>query len=127
MTGKIPTPLDFASLKVADLDVLALARELLDSDNAVQDGRSSRTLAKSNALTVVLTVIRRGHGLDEHTAPGPVMIVPLIGAAEFSSGQKAAAGTIIGPGRILMIGKAEKHHLSAREDSAILIVIGSQS
>ena len=39
MTGNAPAPLDFGSLRFADLDVHALARELLDSDNVAQHGR----------------------------------------------------------------------------------------
>ena len=126
MTGNAPAPLDFGSLRFAGLDVHALARELLDSDNVAQHGRGSRTLAKSKALTLVLTVIRAGHRLDEHAASGPVMIVPLIGAATFSSGRDSAPAPVIGPGRILLIGKAEKHRVSVREDTAFLIAIGSQ-
>ena len=33
MTGNLPAPLDFGSLRFVDLDVHALARELLDSDS----------------------------------------------------------------------------------------------
>ena len=119
--------LDFGSIEFTDLDVYALARELLDSDYVVQHGRSSRTLAKNKALTLVLTVIRAGRGLDEHVAPGPVMIVPFIGLVEFNSDRDSAPASVIGPGRILLIGKAEKHRVSARENTAFLIVIGSQS
>ena len=127
MTENVPTPLDFELLKFAELDVHALARELLDSDYVVRHGRSSRTLAKSKALTLVLTVIRAGHGMEEHAASGPVMIVPLIGSVEFSSGRDSEPAAVIGPEGILMIGKAEKHRVSARENTAFLIAIGSQS
>ena len=54
------------------------------------------------------------------------MIVPLIGAATFSSGRDSAPAPVIGPGRILLIGKAEKHRVSVREDTAFLITIESQ-
>lgn len=127
MTGKVPTPLDFASLDFETVDVQSLAQELLHSASAAQDGRSSRTLAKSKALTVVLTVLLAGHSLEEHAASGPVMVVALKGAATFSSLRESASDARLEPGRILMMGGGERHKVHANEDSAFLIMIGSRS
>jgi quercetin dioxygenase-like cupin family protein len=126
MTSKVPSPLDFASLNLQPFDVRSLAEELLDSAGAAQDGRSSRTLAKSKALTVVLTVLRAGHTLEEHAASGPVTVVALSGAVTFSSPQESTSAAVLSPGHILMMGGGEKHRVRADEDSTFLIIIGAR-
>lgn len=126
MTSKVPTPVDFASLDFQPFDVGSLVDELLDSAGSVRDGRSSRTLAKSKALTVVVTALRAGHRLEEHAVSGPAIIVGIKGAVTFTS-LGAESNAVVGPGRILMMGENEKHTVSANEDSGFLIVLGPQS
>jgi quercetin dioxygenase-like cupin family protein len=125
MTRKVPVPVDFDALGFRSLDVLSLAGELLTSENAAGDGRTSRTLARSRGLTLVLTAIRAGHSLHDHAAPGPLTIVPIVGTSEF--GSDSAGTEEVGPGRVLMIGAGETHRVRAREDCAFLILIGAQA
>ena len=117
--------LDFASLAVESLEVGAAAKELLATEQAARDGRAARTLAKSDALTVVLTVVKGGRSVSEHAAPGPVVIVPVVGTAEFHipDGQPHEVSS----GRILLVGKGRRHEVTAREDCAFLILIGAQA
>jgi quercetin dioxygenase-like cupin family protein len=126
MTSNVPTPLDFTSLRLQPFDAGTLADELLRSAGAARDGRSSRTLAKSKALTVVLTVLRAGHSLEEHAASGPVTVVVLRGAVTFTSPDAELKATV-SPGQILMLGIGERHTVHATEDAGFLILIGSRS
>jgi quercetin dioxygenase-like cupin family protein len=126
MTEKVPGPIDFSGLTFNSVDVFSLAQELLESDDAIQNGRTARTLAKGKELTVVLTVIRAGHGLDEHAARGPLTMAPIIGAVEFSFDGEPGASSVLAPGRLVLIGKGRSHRVHARENAAFLILIGFQ-
>ena len=119
--------LDFAAVTVESLDVVSLARELLTSEQITRDGRTARTLAKSEGLTAVLTAVRAGGSVSEHSAPGPVIIVPLIGTAIFSGGDGQRGPRQVSVGHMLCIGKGQRHEVAATEDCAFLIIIGLQS
>ena len=127
MTDKIPVPLDLATLSFKSIDVLSLAKELLGSEHTGRDGRAARTLAKSQGLTAVLTVVPAGGNVGEHIAPGPVVIVPIVGAATFSSGKDRREAHPISVGQALFVGEGQKHQVSATQDCAFLIIIGLQS
>lgn len=124
MTGKGPVPFDFDGLSFTSVDVLSLARELLESEDAIKDGRTARTLAKSNELTLVLSVLRAGQELDEHSARGPVTILPILGSVKFDFDGEPDA---LSPGRVALIGKGRSHRVQAIENAAFLILIGLQS
>jgi quercetin dioxygenase-like cupin family protein len=126
MTDRIPTPLDFSGLSFRSQETLALAKELLGSENAARDKRAARTLAKSEALTVVLTVIRAGGRIEEHSAASATVIVPLLGTALFKMQGADQELQAVSVGEILFMGSRQKHQVSATEDCAFLIVIGSQ-
>ena len=127
MNETTPVPLDLTTLAFKSIDVLALAKGLLGSEQAVHDGRAARTLAKSKGLTAVLTVVPAGGNIREHAAPGPVVIVPLVGTATFTNGAGQDDGHPISIGQALFVGEGQKHQVAAREDCAFLIVIGLQS
>ncbi len=127
MTDKIPVPLDLATLAFESIDVLSLAKEFLKSEHTARDGRASRTLAKSRGLTVVLTAVPAGGNIGDHAAPGPVVIVPLLGTATFNSGTGPQGAHPISNGQALFVGEGQKHQVEAREDCAMLIIIGLQS
>jgi quercetin dioxygenase-like cupin family protein len=126
MTDRIPTPLDFGGLSFQTQKTLALARELLGSDHTARDTRASRTLAKSEALTVVLTVIRAGGHIDEHSAASATVIVPLLGTALFKMQAADPELQSVSVGEVLYMGSRQRHQVSAKEDCAFLIIIGSQ-
>ena len=127
MTNPIPIPLDLTSIGVQPSDVLSLAIELLKSEHTVRDGHGARTLAKSKGLTVVLTVVPAGGNVGEHPAPGPVVIVPLVGTATFHSGADGEDEQSITIGQTLFVGEGQRHRVTAREDCAFLIIIGLQA
>jgi quercetin dioxygenase-like cupin family protein len=127
MTDKPTVPLDLATLSFESVDVLSLAKELLGSEHAVRDGRAARTLAKGHGLTAVLTVVPAGGNLGEHLAPGPVVIIPIVGTATFSGGKDRPEAYSISVGQTLFVGEGQKHQVSANEDCAFLILIGLRS
>ena len=124
MPEEVPIPLDVTAISFKMIDALSLAEDLLKSEQSQKDGRAARTLGKSKGLTTVLTVIAGGGNLGEHAAPGPVVIVPLVGTATFSGAGEAHS---ISVGQALLVGEGQKHQVTAREDCAFLIIIGLQS
>ena len=125
MTTERHVPLHFAGSSFDHVDLRSIAEQLLSSDIAKREGRTARTIAKSKRLTVVLETLRPGGKIPEHAAPGPVTIVPLLGSPTFSKPNGAEAITV-DAGTALFIPSGEKHSVSASEETAFLIVIGSQ-
>jgi quercetin dioxygenase-like cupin family protein len=125
MPREVPIPLDMAAISFESINAVALARELLRSEQSSEDGRAAQTLAKSKGLTTVLTAVPAGGHIGEHRAPGPVIIVPLIGSAVFSGGSSEPRS--ISVGQALLVGEGQKHQVTAHEDCAFLIVIGLQT
>jgi len=125
MSDDLAVPFDLATIGFQPVDALALARELLESEQARKDGRAARTLGKSRGLTTVLTVLRAGGHLGEHRAPGPLAIVPVVGRATFvgPSGEEHPVSV----GQTLFVGEGQTHRVTAGEDSAFLVVIGLQN
>lgn len=97
--------------------------EMLQSHQVEGVGKISRTLVKGKDLTVVLTVLPKGHELKEHKAPASVMVVPLRGEVRFDcEGEQHIVG--IEASRSLSLGHNQPHAVSALSDSAFLLVIG---
>lgn len=105
----------------SSFDLEALAEELLAEPEARDSGRSAVTLVSHPGLTVLLTALKKGGSLAEHKAPGPTAITCVRGRVTFDTenGEEElpAGSTIAFPPK-------ELHSVRAREDSAILIVIG---
>ncbi len=125
MTIERHVPLHFAGSLFEHVNLRSIAELLLGSDISKREGRTARTLVKSEGLTVVLETLRPGAGIPEHVAPGPVTVVPLQGSAKFSKPNGAEAVSV-GVGTALFISPGERHSVSASEDTAFLIVIGLQ-
>ena len=126
MATQRDAPLDFGAITLESLDVAAIARDLLGSEELARNGRSARTLAKGQGMTAVLTAVRAGGEIHEHVAPGPVVIVPVTGAVTVE-GLENRQSLTLGSGRTLFIGQGKKHRVSATEDAAFLLLIGFQS
>ncbi|PRP93212.1 hypothetical protein ENSA5_43890 [Enhygromyxa salina] len=97
--------------------------ELLASEPTSREGKSARTLAKTPALTVVLTVLRQGQQLHEHRAPAPALVVPLRGEVVFEHDNESATVGVDGR-QVLAMGQGQTHRVEARTDSAFLLVLG---
>jgi quercetin dioxygenase-like cupin family protein len=109
----------------ASLDLDAIARELLESARADADGKAARTLFKSTELTVLVTALRAGAALQEHAAPGPVTILPLVGRVDFEAPTRSETASIEGA-RMLAMSPGLRHAVTASEDAAFLLIIGGR-
>ena len=118
-----PRSLDDQLFEGMNLD--AVARELLDQARVDPAGKAARTLLKGAGLTVVVTALRNGATLAEHAAPGPVMIVPLIGRVQFDAPTQSTAAAVEG-GRALAMSPGMRHAVTAHEDAAFVLVIGAR-
>ena len=116
-----PSPETFAEWSLADL-----VDELLTSEPLQREGKTARTLVKSDALTVVLTALRAGASLHAHDAPGPVMVVPVRGEVVFEHGDSSSPVAHDGA-RALAMGPGLRHTVQARVDSAFLLIIGPRA
>lgn len=103
----------------------ALVDDLLASEEAKRDGKTARTLVKSRALTVVLTVLRAGETIHEHRAPAPTTVVPLCGDVTFvhRDTQRRVSSD---DGSVLVMGPDAAHRVEARRDSAFLLIFGAR-
>lgn len=119
-------PIDVKPDTYQSWQLSAVIDELLGSEPALREGKSARTLAKGAGLTIVLTVLRAGHRLQEHSAPAPAIVVPLRGEVIFNSGDEETTVTTEGS-RVLVIGPGQPHAAEARTDCAFLLVIGARS
>ena len=95
--------------------------ELLASEPVAREGRTSQTLVKTELLTVVLVVIRAGGGMKEHRAPSTAMVVPLRGEVEFAHAGQTRSVRGAEP---LTMGAGLSHSVTAKTDSAFLLIFG---
>ena len=82
--------------------------------------RNARTLVKEGGLRIVLTVLKDGARLREHSAPGPVSVQTLDGRVRLH----AAGETVDLPvGGLLALDGNVAHDVEALEESAFLLTI----
>jgi quercetin dioxygenase-like cupin family protein len=96
------------------VDALRGEREYADH------GHTGVTLMKTEALRVVLEVVRAGEGLGEHVVDGPATVQILEGSLEFqtTSGRFAAdAGTLV------VLPHGEPRTVEALEESTFLLAL----
>lgn len=90
-----------------------------------ESGKTSRTLVKSEDMTVVLTVLPKGQELKEHQVSASVMVIALRGEAVFRCAE--VSNTLAADaGGMLAMGKNQPHSVQALSDSAFLLVMGRQ-
>lgn len=118
-----PVALTAETTEVFPLQVLA--QELMAEETFRKSGRNALTLTHQPSLTVVLIVLGEQTVLQEHKAPGPVILVPLSGRMEFSKGA-GVDPVALEPGTSVAFGAHLVHRVEAHEDSALLVVIGEQ-
>jgi quercetin dioxygenase-like cupin family protein len=99
----------------------AIVDELLASDEVAREGRSARVLVKNDTLTVVLTAVREGGTLKEHSAPSTLIVIPVRGEADFSHEGETLSAT---GSRALTLGPGLRHSVAARTDCAFLLIFG---
>jgi quercetin dioxygenase-like cupin family protein len=82
--------------------------------------KGSITLAKNHELRIVLIVLSKGMGLDEHQAEGQITVSVAQGSIRFKAGSDQR--TLLSGG-LLTLGSGIRHAVEALEDSAFLITL----
>jgi quercetin dioxygenase-like cupin family protein len=86
--------------------------------------RAAITLAKNDALRIVLVALRKGGVLHEHRAEGPITLAVLEGSIRFTAG---AEPHTLARGTILTLGDGITHEVEALEDSAFALTVIQQA
>lgn len=89
-----------------------------------KEGKTARTLVRSDGLSLVLTVMQSGKSLQDHQAPGPIHVMVLEGNLEFSitDGQSYD----LKPLQSVALPARRMHAATAVSDCAFLIAIGGK-
>lgn len=116
-------PLQVTSETFAGFSLDPLVDELLASREVEREGKTGRTLAKSETMTVVLTVMRAGERVHEQTIPTPTLVVPIRGELSFDRGRDAAPVSTEDDA-IMLMGAGIEHEIIAHTDCAFLLVMG---
>jgi len=97
----------------------------LREEKAWHEGRRNAiTLRKGEGLNMVLLVMKEGNRLDEHSAPGPIVLSVHEGLIRFSAADKnveAEAGTV------LACDAGVRHSVEALLDTVCLLNVATGS
>ena len=98
-------------------------QEQLRQEESYRGGdRNAKTLVKEHGLSVVLTIMKQGTRLREHTAPGPISVQTLAGHIRLH----AVGDTVELPsGHVVALDADVAHDVEAVEESAFLLTIAS--
>jgi quercetin dioxygenase-like cupin family protein len=106
--------------EVAHIDLEAESKLLSGEETYHRVGRNAKTLIKRPDFRVVLTAIRGGARVAEHSAAGPLTIQTLHGRVRMH----LPGGEVdLGPGHLLTLERNERHDVEAVEDSVFLLTI----
>lgn len=105
---------------LAHIDLAAETALLRNEENYARVGRSGKTLVKRPDFRVLLSAIRRGTRVAEHTAAGPLTVHVLQGRVRM----RMAEGSVeLLVGHLLTLDRNEAHDLEALEDSVFLLTV----
>jgi len=117
-------PVNLTDDVIEDFSLTDLAAALRAGREYEANGRNAQTLAKGPGMSVMLGVVAAGTELDEHAAPGPVMLTVLDGRLAFLSGdgerELGAGGAVAFAGNV-------RHTVRGIDDAAFLLVIANPS
>lgn len=117
------TSIDLANGPVAFANA-ELIENLRREEAYGREGKTARTMLRSRALTLVLTVLRQGSSLDQHKAPGPIHVMTLEGELEFAIVD--GESFILKPMQSVAVPAAQMHAVKALSDCAFIITIGGK-
>ena len=119
-------PTELTTFTALSFSLPAMAKQLMTEAAFQQAGRNALTLARGNDITVVLMVLKAHSTLQEHTAPGPIIVTTLSGHLEFSTAMQPES-LVLYAGEVAVCGAQLAHSVKALEDSAFLLVIGGRA
>jgi quercetin dioxygenase-like cupin family protein len=119
-------PTELPPTTLEGFDLRALADQLILEEPFTQHSRNALTLVRSNALTIVLTVVKAGTTVREHSSSGPTSVIGITGSCTLVA-EEAQTEVHLTAGTIAAFAEDVVHHVEAHSDSAFLIVIGTKS
>ncbi|WP_024802689.1 hypothetical protein [Nocardia sp. BMG51109] len=85
---------------------------------------NAQRLLHGSGLTLVRISFRQGQILDEHRAPGPILVHGVSGTVDLEVTTDAGIETHhLVPGTVLHIAAGDPHRLTAREDAVVHVVL----
>ena len=118
-------PFEIASSATKAFDFNELSKSLRIEHSFETEGRAAITIARADNLTVVLTALKQGHHLKQHTAPSSATVIVLEGKLSFSTSDNKAYE--LPQNNSVVFASDVLHSVEALEDSTILIVIGGRA
>ncbi len=94
--------------------------ELLRHEDAYRRGRNSKTLAKYPDFRIILSVVKAGAHIQQHSASGRLSVQVVSGHIRMHVGEKLLD---LPAGRLLILDRAIPHDVQAIEDSAFLVTL----
>lgn len=82
--------------------------------------RDAITLRKGEGLSVVLLAMKAGDALEEHSAPGPIVLLVREGSIRFVAGDEAIEA---GPDKMLACDAGVRHSVEALSDAVCLLTV----
>ena len=119
-------PVELTASTLTSFPLQAMAQQLMTEDVFHTAGRNALTLIHHKTLTVVLTVLKAGAVLQEHHAPAPVTLLPLLGEIVLASAEETMRLTLA-QGTGAVFAAHLPHRVEAQQDSAFVLVMGGQA
>ena len=119
------SPFKIASSSAESFNFHELSKSLQAESSFETEGRAAATIAKSDNLTIVLTVIKQGYHLKQHTAPSAATVIALEGKLSFSISDGMTHE--LSQHNSVVFAPDVPHALEALEDSIFLIIIGGRA
>lgn len=116
-------PVEPVNQSLTHLALEAIGKELRQGAPYEKVGKNSRSLVRSQALSMVLMALKTGSQLKEHHAPGPATAIVLEGEVAFSSGQDEQ---LLKSHESVVFSADLEHGLRACQDSLVLLIIGGK-
>lgn len=124
-TNRPLKPVEVGPSTVENFQYDAAAAELRRQPAYDATGRTAQAFARSDQLTLVLTVLKSGAEVAEHKAPGPATVTVLEGKLEFlhAPGGKQT----LSKHEAVVFAAGIPHAIRALEDSTFLLAIGGRA
>lgn len=105
----------------AHFDLISLVEELRDLDAYAREGRTARTLTRSDDLRTVIVVIAAGTSISEHDTSVSSTVQTLVGHLKLDLPDRTVS---LPAGGLLVMAPGLKHDIRAEVDSAFLLTLG---
>lgn len=115
--SSLSRPLGGATLT---FDLAGQIAELQQDESFIRSGRVGRTLVKSGALRLTLTLLAKGIEVGTHHAESPMTLQVLEGRLHYRVDDRTFE---MGRGEILFFGPGHARDIQALEDTALLLTI----